>query len=79
MSYWQYRDGPWIDYRKPMWKFIAEGLAKPGTTVNLESSGAMLIGHMNPEGGYCNCCNNDHEIVLQYSILEEVLEDTENH
>lgn len=47
----------------------------PGTLVRFKSGEVKLVGHVNKNGGCCDCCGDDWRDVVEFADLAPLLED----
>lgn len=66
----------WIELNVPWSDFSKSELNKPGVLIEVQQDvvNRYLIGDINPEGGFCNCCGfYSASIVLRAKVLTSSL------
>jgi hypothetical protein len=57
----------WIEFGQHIWDLQQLGLHKPGTLIDTED-GVYLIGDINTNGGFCDCCLMD-SLIHRYKVI----------
>ncbi len=61
----------WIEFGESFFELQKLGLARPGVLLDTPDFGLQLIGHMNADGGFCNCCQSPRQLVSRYTVIYE--------
>jgi hypothetical protein len=73
-------NGGWVEFNGPYSgpssashpaSFLGRGLSRPGTLIEMADGRQHLIGHVNEQGGCCNCCPGfgGTDVVRRYRVV----------
>ena len=64
-------DKDWIDWGGSYAALSDAGLAVPGVMIKTGEGKELLIGNVNDQGGFCDCCNLDYVPIVAYRRVWE--------